>query len=252
MTKIIAITNQKGGVGKTTTTLNLASSLGALGKKILLIDMDPQGNATTGVGIDKGSIKKCIYNVLVDEEDIKNTIIRTQFKNLDVVPARIHLSGADLELSQVEARELRLKNALMKLPPMYDYVFFDCPPSLGLLTLNALTAAQTLIIPIQAEYYALEGVSQLLNTIRLVQRHLNPKLTIDGIVLTMTTNTNLSTEIEQEVRQLFEKKVYKTTITRGIRLSEAPSHGLPIIYYDSRSRGAEEYVLLAREVIAHG
>lgn len=248
--KKIAISNQKGGVGKTTTTINLAASLGLLDKKVLMIDMDPQGNTTTGLGVDKGEIDKCVYDVLLGKQTLKDVIYKTEFKNISLVPAKIHLSGIDIELSQIPGRELIIKKALQEVENDYDYIIFDCPPSLGLLTLNALAAAKTVMVPIQAEYYALEGVSQLLNTIRLAQRHLNRNLKIEGIILTMTVNTNLSREVEEEVRNLFKDKVYKTTIARGVRLSEAPSHGLPIAYYDPRSKGAEEYLNLAKEVIA--
>ncbi len=248
--KKIAISNQKGGVGKTTTTINLAASLGLLDKKVLMIDMDPQGNTTTGLGVDKGEIDTCVYDVLLGKKTLKDVIYKTEFKNISLVPAKIHLSGIDIELSQIPGRELIIKKALQEVENDYDYIIFDCPPSLGLLTLNALAAAKTVMVPIQAEYYALEGVSQLLNTIRLAQRHLNRNLKIEGIILTMTVNTNLSREVEEEVRNLFKDKVYKTTIARGVRLSEAPSHGLPIAYYDPRSKGAEEYLNLAKEVIA--
>ena len=212
--------------------------------------MDPQGNATTGLGIDKGGIKECVYDLLLGNTTIQEVIIPTTFKNLEIIPARIHLSGIELELSQTPGREMIMKKALTDLTKEYDYIFFDCPPSLGLLTLNALAAASTVLVPIQTEYYALEGVSQLLNTIRLAQRHLNRSLKIEGIVLTMTNTTNLSQEVEEEVRNLFKEKVYKTTITRGVRLSEAPSHGMPIAYYDPKSKGAEEYLFLAKEVIS--
>lgn len=249
--KKIAISNQKGGVGKTTTTINLAASLGLLDKKILLIDMDPQGNTTTGLGIDKGSITNCLYEVLLGNCEVQETIHQTKFKNIQLVPAKVHLSGIDIELAQIPGRELILKKAISAIEDDYDYIIFDCPPSLGILTLNALAAADTVLIPIQTEYYALEGVSQLLNTIRLAQKYLNRDLKIEGIVLTMTVNTNLSREVEEEVRNIFKGKVYKTTISRGVRLSEAPSHGLPIAYYDARSKGAEEYLDLAKEVISN-
>lgn len=250
--KIISITNQKGGVGKTTSTVNLAASLGVLGHRVLMIDMDPQGNATTGLGINKADLKACIYTVLVDELPIEEAIVTTAFENLFVVPATINLSGVDLELASVIGRESRLKQAIEEMTQTFDYILIDCPPSLGLLTLNALTVSNSLIVPIQAEYYALEGLTQLLNTIRLAQRHLNKELVIEGIVLTMVNKTNLSAEVEEEVRNIFDKKVYKTTISRGVRLSEAPSYGQPIYYYDQRSRGATEYVELAKEVMQHG
>ncbi|MGL5382951.1 MAG: ParA family protein [Culicoidibacterales bacterium] len=250
--KVIAITNQKGGVGKTTSTVNMAASLGVLGFKVLMIDMDPQGNATTGLGISKADLKACIYNVLVDERPIEETVVQTSFENLWVVPATINLSGVDLELASVIGRETRLKQAIEDMQMNFDYVLIDCPPSLGLLTLNALTVSESIIVPIQAEYYALEGLTQLLNTIRLAQRHLNKALVIEGIVLTMVNKTNLSAEVEEEVRNIFDKKVYSTTISRGVRLSEAPSYGQPIYYYDQRSRGAQEYLELAKEVIKNG
>lgn len=250
--KVIAVTNQKGGVGKTTSTVNMAASLGVLGHKVLMIDMDPQGNATTGLGINKADLQSCIYTVLVDEIPIEEAVIQTPFQNLWVVPATINLSGVDLELASVIGRESRLKQAIEDMQQEFDYVLIDCPPSLGLLTLNALTVSNSIIVPIQAEYYALGGLTQLLNTIRLAQRHLNKELVIEGIVLTMVNKTNLSAEVEQEVRNIFDKKVYKTTISRGVRLSEAPSYGKPIYYYDQRSRGAQEYLELAKEVMKHG
>ncbi len=250
--KVIAITNQKGGVGKTTSTVNLAASLGVIGHRVLLIDMDPQGNATTGLGINKAELQSCIYTVLVDEIPLETAMVETPFKNLFVVPATINLSGVDLELASVIGRESRLKQAIEDMKEEFDYILIDCPPSLGLLTLNALTVSNSIIVPIQAEYYALEGLTQLLNTIRLAQRHLNKELVIEGIVLTMVNKTNLSAEVEEEVRNIFGKKVYQTKISRGVRLSEAPSYGKPIYYYDQRSRGAEEYLELAKEVKQHG
>jgi len=251
MVKKIAISNQKGGVGKTTTTINLAASLGLLKKRILLIDMDPQGNTTTGLGVDKGNISKCVYDVLLGNCKISEVIHRTKHLNIDLVPAKIHLSGIDIEIANIPGRELIMKKAIQNIEENYDYILFDCPPSLGLLTLNALAAAKTVMVPIQTEYYALEGVSQLLNTIRLAQRHLNKNLRIEGVILTMTNGTNLSKEVEEEVRSLFKERVYKTTITRAVKLGEAPSYGMPIVYYDPRSRPAEEYMLLAKEVVAN-
>lgn len=252
MGKIVAITNQKGGVGKTTTTVNLSAAIAALGKHVLVIDIDPQGNATTGLGIEKSDIQECIYDILVNDANPLNVIRETPFENLDVIPATINLSGAELELANISGRERILKAALKTVTRKYDYIFLDCPPSLSLLTLNALTAAESIVVPIQAEYYALEGLTQLLNTVRLVQKHMNSKLGIEGILLTMTSNTNLSKEVESEVRSLFDQKVFMTTISRGVRLSEAPSHGEPIMYYDAQSKGTQEYLSLAQEVIHNG
>ncbi len=251
--KVIAIANQKGGVGKTTTSVNLSACLAYLGKKVLLIDIDPQGNTTSGVGINKGDVHSCIYDVLIDDEDIKNTVIQSKVENLFVVPATISLAGAEIELVSTISREARLKNALKHVRGEYEYIIIDCPPSLGLLTINALTAADSIIIPVQCEYYALEGLSQLLSTVRLVQKHLNKHLMIDGVLLTMLdARTNLGLQVIEEVKKYFQDKVYKTVIPRNIRLSEAPSHGEPIIIYDAKSRGAEMYLELAREVIKHG
>lgn len=252
MGKIIAVTNQKGGVGKTTTTVNLSAAIAALGKHVLVIDIDPQGNATTGLGIEKSDIQECVYDILVNGAEPKRVIRETSFENLDVIPATINLSGAELELANISGRERILKTALKSVEKKYDYIFLDCPPSLSLLTLNALTASESIVVPIQAEYYALEGLTQLLNTVRLVQKHMNGKLGIEGILLTMTSNTNLSKEVESEVRALFDQKVFQTTISRGVRLSEAPSHGEPIMYYDAQSKGTQEYLELAREVIRNG
>jgi len=251
--RIIAIANQKGGVGKTTTSVNLSACLAYLGKKVLLIDIDPQGNATSGVGINKGETSSCIYDVLIDDEDVKNVIQQTKVENLYVIPATISLAGAEIELVSTISREVRLKHALEEIKDDYDYIIIDCPPSLGLLTINALTASDSVIIPVQCEYYALEGLSQLLSTVRLVQKHLNPTLTIDGVLLTMLdARTNLGLQVIEEVKKYFQDKVYKTIIPRNVRLSEAPSHGEPIIIYDSKSRGAEVYLELAREVIKNG
>ena len=251
--KVIAIANQKGGVGKTTTSVNLSACLAYLGKKVLLIDIDPQGNTTSGVGINKGDVHSCIYDVLIDDEDIKNTVIQSKVENLFVVPATISLAGAEIELVSTISREARLKNSLKHVKEEYEYIIIDCPPSLGLLTINALTAADSIIIPVQCEYYALEGLSQLLSTVRLVQKHLNKHLMIDGVLLTMLdARTNLGLQVIEEVKKYFQDKVYKTVIPRNIRLSEAPSHGEPIIIYDAKSRGAEMYLELAREVIKHG
>ncbi|AQY49623.1 Sporulation initiation inhibitor protein soj [Listeria weihenstephanensis FSL R9-0317] len=253
MSKVIALANQKGGVGKTTTSVNLSSSLAFLGKKVLLVDIDPQGNASSGVGINKGEIEHCIYDVLVDDVALKDVIKPTAMETLEVVPATIQLAGAEVELVPAISREIRLKKAIDSVRDNYDYVIIDCPPSLGLLTLNALTASDTVLIPVQCEYYALEGLSQLLNTIRIVQKHLNADLQIEGVLLTMLdARTNLGIQVIDEVKKYFQNKVFETIIPRNIRLSEAPSHGKPIILYDAKSRGSEVYLDLAKEVIAHG
>jgi chromosome partitioning protein len=253
MGKIIAITNQKGGVGKTTTTVNLGASLGELGSKVLLVDIDPQGNATSGVGINKGELDYCVYSLIIGEAEAEDVIIETNFKNLSIIPATIQLAGAEIELVSTVAREDKLKNVLRPLQDEYDFILIDCPPSLGLLTLNALTAATSVLIPVQAEYYALEGLSQLLNTIRLVQKHLNRHLTIEGVLLTMfDARTNLGIQVIEEVKIYFQEKVYQAIIPRNVRLGEAPSHGKPITVYDPRSKGAEVYLELAKEVLGVG
>ena len=253
MTKIIAITNQKGGVGKTTTTVNLGASLAQLGNRVLLIDIDPQGNATSGVGVDKGELNACIYDLLVGEAETKDVIIETEFENLSIIPAMIQLAGAEIELVSAISREEKLKSALEQVENDYDFILIDCPPSLGLLTLNALTAATSVLIPVQAEYYALEGLSQLLNTIRLVQKHLNRNLLIEGVLLTMfDARTNLGIQVIEEVKMYFQEKVYQAIIPRNVRLGEAPSHGKPITVYDPRSKGAEVYLELAKEVLSIG
>ncbi|WP_020059669.1 sporulation initiation inhibitor protein Soj [Bacillus sp. 123MFChir2] len=253
MGKIIAIANQKGGVGKTTTSVNLGAGLAQVGKKVLLVDIDAQGNATTGVGIEKSDLNECIYNVLVEDMDVHVVIQRTATENLDVLPATIQLAGAEIELVPTISREVRLQRALQPIRDEYDYIIIDCPPSLGLLTINALTAADSVIIPVQCEYYALEGLSQLLNTVRLVQKHLNKNLAIQGVLLTMLdARTNLGLQVIDEVKKYFRDKVYRSIIPRNVRLSEAPSHGKPIMMYDAKSRGAEVYLDLAKEVIAGG
>lgn len=253
MGRVIAIANQKGGVGKTTSSVNLSACLAYIGKKVLLIDIDPQGNATSGVGINKGDVQECIYDVLIDDVDINKTILQTKVENLYVVPATISLAGAELELVSTISREVRLKRSIEMVKEKFDYIIIDCPPSLGLLTINALTAADSILIPVQCEYYALEGLSQLLSTIRLVQKHLNHDLMIDGVLLTMfDARTNLGIQVIEEVKKYFQDKVYSTIIPRNVRLSEAPSHGEPIIIYDPRSRGAEVYLDLAKEVVHNG
>lgn len=253
MGKILAIANQKGGVGKTTTSVNLGACLAYIGKKVLLVDIDPQGNATSGVGVEKADVNQCIYDVLVDDVEAKDVILRTSVENLFIIPATIQLAGAEIELVPTISREVRLKRALEEVKADFDYILIDCPPSLGLLTLNSLTASDAVLIPVQCEYYALEGLSQLLNTVRLVQKHLNHDLRIEGVLLTMLdARTNLGIQVIDEVKKYFQDKVYKTIIPRNVRLSEAPSHGEPIIIYDSRSRGAEVYLDLAKEVLSNG
>ncbi|MGM0276469.1 ParA family protein [Enterococcus sp. AZ080] len=250
MAQIISVTNQKGGVGKTTTTVNLGACLASLGKQVLLVDMDAQGNATSGVGIRKPDVTKDIYDVLVNELPIAEATIATEHENLSIVPATLQLAGAEIELTSMMARESRLKSSLAEVNDQYDYILIDCPPSLGHLTINSFTASDSILIPVQCEYYALEGLSQLLNTVRLVQKHFNPELEIEGVLLTMyDARTNLGNEVVEEVRKYFREKVYDTVIPRNIRLSEAPSHGKPIIDYDPRSRGAEVYQALAKEVV---
>ncbi|XXM72193.1 ParA family protein [Lysinibacillus sphaericus] len=253
MGRIIAVTNQKGGVGKTTTSVNLGACLAYIGQKVLLVDIDPQGNATSGVGVEKGDVHQCIYDVLVDDVDVRETIKQSKVENLSIVPATISLAGAEIELVPTISREVRLKKALEKVKDDFDYIIIDCPPSLGLLTINALTASDAVVIPVQCEYYALEGLSQLLSTVRLVQKHLNHELMIDGVLLTMLdARTNLGIQVIEEVKKYFQDKVYRTIIPRNVRLSEAPSHGEPIIIYDAKSRGAEVYLELAKEVVTNG
>jgi chromosome partitioning protein len=252
LSKIIAIANQKGGVGKTTTSVNLAACLASLGKKVLLVDIDPQGNTTSGLGINKGDVTNCIYDVLINDVHPKDAMFDTGVQGLKIIPATIQLAGAEIELVPTISRELRLKKSLQMVKDEFDYVLIDCPPSLGILTINSLTAADSVLIPIQCEYYALEGLSQLLNTVRLVQKHLNTSLQIEGVLLTMLdARTNLGIQVIEEVKKYFQQKVYQTIIPRNVRLSEAPSHGQAIITYDPRSKGAEVYLELAKEVIMY-
>lgn len=252
MAKVIAIVNQKGGVGKTTTSINLSACIAYKGKKVLLIDIDPQSNTTSGLGIDKHNIDKSIYDVLINDEDIRNTVLDTKIDSLKICPSNIQLAGAEIELVPMISREMRLKEAIESIRNEYDYILMDCPPSLGLLTLNALTGADTVLVPIQCEYYALEGLSQLMSTVNLIRKHLNKKLEVEGVVLTMyDARTNLSIQVVEEVRKHFNSKVYRSIIPRNVRLSEAPSFGLPIILYDDKSKGAEAYLELAEEVIKY-
>lgn len=253
MGKIMSIANQKGGVGKTTSSVNLSASLAELNNKVLLVDIDPQGNATSGVGVNKADVNQCVYNVLVEDLPAEEVIIPTETVNLDIIPATIQLAGAEIELVPTISREIRLKKSLEILKESYDYIIIDCPPSLGLLTINALTSSDTVLIPVQCEYYALEGLSQLLNTIRLVQKHLNKELMIEGVLLTMLdARTNLGLQVIEEVKKYFQDKVYKSIIPRNVRLGEAPSHGKPISTYDPKSRGAQVYLELAKEVMMNG
>lgn len=250
MARVIAIANQKGGVGKTTTAVNLSACLAVKGQRVLTIDIDPQGNTTSGLGIDKKDVTTSIYDVIINDLTLQETALPTKIDTLFLSPSNIHLAGAEVELVSVISREMRLKSAIAMVKDKYDFVLIDCPPSLGLLTVNALTAADTILVPIQCEYYALEGLSQLMNTVRIVQKHLNPGLKVEGVVLTMfDARTNLSLQVVEEVKKYFGNQVYRTIIPRNVRLSEAPSFGLPIILYDAKSKGAESYMELAEEVI---
>ena len=250
MGKCISIANQKGGVGKTTTSVNLASCLGSSKKKVLLLDMDPQGNATSGVGVDKEEIKYSVYDVLINGTPMADAIVKTEFENLWVCPSAIDVAGAEVEMVDIEKREFLLKNALTTVKNNYDFIIIDCPPSLGLLTLNSFVASDSIIMPIQSEYYALEGLSQLTQTIRTVKKQLNPDIEIEGVLLTMfDVRTNLSLLVAEEVKKYYKDKLYKTVIPRNVRLSEAPSYGQPINYYDKSSKGCQCYIKLAKEVI---
>lgn len=252
MGRVIAIANQKGGVGKTTTAVNLSACLAVAEKKTLLVDIDPQATSTSGLGIDKNKLEKSIYEVLIGGMSIDEVILKTELSFLEIVPSHLRLVGAEIELVNLLAREKKLSSALESMKDNYDFILVDCPPSLGLLTINSLTASDSVLIPIQCEYYALEGLGQLLNAIRLIQEHLNPALKVEGILLTMyDTRLNLSKQVAQEARKYFSDKVYQTVVNRNVRLSEAPSFGKPIVLYDVMSTGAENYLSLAEEVLNH-
>lgn len=253
MKRIIAIANQKGGVGKSTTAINLSACLAEAGQNVLTIDIDPQGNTTSGLGQDKNSIEHTVYELLLEETQVKECILSNIYENLSLIPANVDLAGAEIELIGLEGKEYILKQAIGEIRDQYDYILIDCPPSLNLLTINAMTTADTILVPIQCEYYALEGLSQLMHTIDLVHDRLNPNLEIEGVVFTMyDARTNLSLQVVENVKDNLQQMIYKTIIPRNVRLAEAPSHGLPINYYDSRSAGAESYRMLAEEVMHWG
>ena len=253
MGRIIAIANQKGGVGKTTTSINLAASIAEMGKRVLAIDLDPQGNMTSGLGVDKNEVENTVYELMLDECSINESIQDTVVKGLRLIPSNVNLAGAEIELLGINDKEYILKTAVDYIRDDYDFIVIDCPPSLNMLTVNAMTTADTVLVPIQCEYYALEGLSQLIHTINLVQERLNPNLQMEGVVFTMyDARTNLSLQVAENVKNNLNQTIYKTIIPRNVRLAEAPSHGLPINYYDARSTGAESYQLLAEEVIHRG
>ncbi len=250
MGKIVSIVNQKGGVGKTTSAVNLAAGLGLAGKKVLLVDIDPQGNSTSGYGINKKDVKKSSYDLLINGASVRDTVIDTKFKNVSVVPSNMDLAGAEVELIDIENRHEKLKNALLVVRDSYDFILIDCPPSLGLITINALNASDTVLVPIQCEYYALEGLSQLISSIRQVKRLYNPNLELEGVLLTMYDGRlNLTQQVVGEIKRYFADKLFSTVIPRGVRLSEAPSYGMPIQYYDKHSKGAASYNALAKEFL---
>ena len=250
MGRTMAIANQKGGVGKTTTAINLSACLAEKGKKVLAVDMDPQGNMTSGLGVDKDSVENTIYNLIIGESKMEEVLIKNVLENLDIIPTNIDLSGAEIELLDVEEKEYIVRNEIDKIKDNYDFIIIDCPPSLSMLTINAMTTADSVLVPIQCEYYALEGLSQLIHTVELVRDRLNPKLTIEGVVFTMyDARTNLSLQVVENVKDNLEQTIYKTIIPRNIRLAEAPSYGIPINKYDPKSAGAESYLRLADEVI---
>ena len=253
MGRIIAIANQKGGVGKTTTAINLSASLASLGKKVLALDLDPQGNMTSGLGVDKDEVENSVYDLIIGEAEIEECICKEVIENLDVLPSNINLSASEIELIGVDDKEYIIKNAMEAVKENYDFIIIDCPPALSMLTINAMTTANSVLVPIQCEYYALEGLSQLIHTINLVQERLNPELYIEGVVFTMyDARTNLSLQVVENVKDNLEQTIYKTIIPRNIRLAEAPSYGMPIHLYDPKSTGAESYMMLAEEVIHKG
>ena len=251
MSKIIAVTNQKGGVGKTTTSINLSACVAATGKRVLVVDADPQGNATSGVAVDKSKVKQSTYNILVDGAKAQECILTTPYQNLHVLPSSINLAAAELEIADKPHREALLKNSILPVKQYYDYIIIDCPPSLGLITANALTVADSFIVPIQCEYYALEGLSQLMSTVRRIKRQYNYSIELEGVLLTMYDGRlNLTQQVVEEVKKFFPGKVFGTVINRGVRLSEAPSFGMPVIYYDKSCKGSLAYTELAKEIIA--